>query len=1008
MYNHTKYFIPLPYTFTTMINVFLRFIGPLILVLETSAIFAYSFSNNVTDHQSLLSFKTAADPVGVLKSWNDSIHFCHWEGIACSRRRQRVTALVLPNYQLGGTLSPHIDNSFQGEFPANMSHCVDLESISATKNHLKGNLPAVLASWSKLKLNRLFLPDNQFTGSIPPSIENISSLRYLDLRKNNLEGFIPLEVAHLANLEDLLLGSNNLSGMVPLPIYNISSLRRFDLDDNNFGGKLPADLGSTLPNLQEFYIGLNRFWGSFPLSITNASNLFIFDMSYNHITGPLPMNFGSLSHLKIINLGGNPLGDNQPLSFINSLVNCTNLYALMLFQNGLRGEIPSSIVNLSRSTEILVLEENHMYGMIPSGIGNLVNMITLSLEYNSLSGTIPESIGELSKLGRLFLGENNISGVIPISFSNVSQLSILHLENNLFRGSIPTELFNISTLEQLYLAKNDLEGVIPEQIVGISSRCNHLDLNDNLFTGPLPSSIGTMKQLVYLDVSNNRLIRDIPATLGDCVMLEELYMGGNLFEGGIPYSFKPLRSLALLDLSNNSISGRIPDFFEGFHLIQFVNLSHNKLEGEVPKEGVFSNVSAFSVIGNSRLCGGIRALQLPACPEIVSKSKKRRYPLRTLFLIVLLPVVVLLTCLAFIRYRQRRSKQMNVHVPVLQESLYLRLSYQDLLQATNNFSPNNLLGVGRYGSVYKGVFESLEHTVAVKVLNIEVRGATKSFLAECETLRNIRHRNLIKIITACSSTDFNGNDFKALVFEFMTNGNLDNWLHLSPSGQGNGRNLTLLQRLNISIDVAQGLDYLHHHSHSSIIHCDIKPSNILLDEEFVARVGDFGLARFSFPARDDVKELMSSNSSNSVCGTVGYVPPEYGAGGKLSIKGDVYSYGILLLEIFTGKRPTCSSIIMDNCDNLHNYVKKAHPQRVIDIVDPKIVLDQEDRGLTASQSYNRVTAEEVCLTSIFEVGILCSKEIPRERIDMSTAIKRLNVARENYLQHITCVKYPYK
>ena len=121
-------------------------------------------------------------------------------------------------------------------------------------------------------------------------------------------------------------------------------------------------------------------------------------------------------------------------------------------------------------------------------------------------------------------------------------------------------------------------------------------------------------------------------------------------------------------------------------------------------------------------------------------------------------------------------------------------------------------------------------------------------------------------------------------------------------------------------------------------------------------------------------------------------------GGEISIKGDVYSYGILLLEMFTGKRPTCSSITLDNCDNLHNYVKKALPQRVMDIADPKIVLDQDERGLPASQSYSRASIEEVCLTSIFEVGILCSKEMPRERIDIGVAIRHLNVARENYVQ----------
>ncbi|XP_063943045.1 probable LRR receptor-like serine/threonine-protein kinase At3g47570 [Daucus carota subsp. sativus] len=409
-------------------------------------------------------------------------------------------------------------------------------------------------------------------------------------------------------------------------------------------------------------------------------------------------------------------------------------------------------------------------------------------------------------------------------------------------------------------------------------------------------------------------------------------MEGNLFQGKIPSSFKSLRSLALLDLSNNNISGSVPSFFQRFRLIQFLNLSNNKLQGEVTKEGVFSNVSAFSVVGNLGLCG---------------------------------------------------------------DNQYPRVSYHDLLLATNQFSPNNLLGKGRYGSVYKGVLQSTPQTVAVKVLNVEVRGANKSFIAECETLRNIRHRNLIKIITACSSTDFKGNDFKALVFEFMMNGSLDSWLHPSPFYQTNERNLTLLQRLNICIDVALGVDYLHHHSYTSIIHSDIKPSNILLDEEFVARVGDFGLARFSFATTSDPNQAQPS--STGVHGTVGYIPPEYGMGLEISAEGDVYSYGILLLEMFSGKRPTSSSILVANSNNLHEYVRNALPQRVMNIVDPRIIMDQEDHNLTSNQSYNKATLE-VCLTSIFEVGILCSAEMPRERIDISVAIKQLHVARDKLLE----------
>ena len=449
---------------------------------------------------------------------------------------------------------------------------------------------------------------------------------------------------------------------------------------------------------------------------------------------------------------------------------------LILYKNGLRGELPNSIVNLSTSIEKLYLFTNDIYGGIPREIGKLVNLTVLQLDDNLLTGTIPASIGDLTKLGNLYLSGNKISGAIPPSIGNVTQLIVLHLEDNMLQGSIPTGLFNISSLQELSVTNSGLGGVIPEQIVGLSSHCVFLYLDQNLFTGRLPSNIGSFKHLVALDISYNKFRGDIPITLGDCIMLEELDMEGNLFQGKIPSSFKSLRSLALLDLSNNNISGSVPSFFQRFRLIQFLNLSNNKLQGEVPKEGVFSNVSAFSVVGNLGLCGGIQALQLPDCPSTISSEKKRTFTWR-LILIVSFPVAILLASLAYIFYRYRKSKFINIPVPVLQDNQYPRVSYHDLLLATNQFSPNNLLGKGRYGSVYKGVLQSTQQTVAVKVLNVEVRGANKSFIAECETLRNIRHRNLIKIITAWSSTDFKGNDFKALVFEFMTNGSLDTWLH---------------------------------------------------------------------------------------------------------------------------------------------------------------------------------------------------------------------------------------
>jgi len=181
---------------------------------------------------------------------------------------------------------------------------------------------------------------------------------------------------------------------------------------------------------------------------------------------------------------------------------------------------------------------------------------------------------------------------------------------------------------------------------------------------------------------------------------------------------------------------------------------------------------------------------------------------------------------------------------LLLNDLHIRVGYADLVHATNGFASGNLVGVGSFGSVYKGrMMIHNQVIIAVKVLNLQQRGAAQSFLAECETLRSVRHRNLVKILTVCSSIDFQGHDFKALVYEFLPNGNLDQWLHQYPEENGENSAVNIIRRLSIATDVASALDYMHHHRPSPIIHCDLKPSNILLDNDMVGHVADFGLAR---------------------------------------------------------------------------------------------------------------------------------------------------------------------
>ncbi|XP_031388155.1 receptor kinase-like protein Xa21 [Punica granatum] len=530
--------------------------------------------------------------------------------------------------------------------------------------------------------------------------------------------------------------------------------------------------------------------------------------------------------------------------------------------------------------------------------------------------------------------------------------------------------------------------------MGLSSLSIYADFSMNNLTGELPVEIGNLKYLGELHLSGNKLSGKIPSSLGSCTSLEYLYMGDNMFTGPIPSTLSSLRGIKKLNLSHNRLSDQIPDFLEDLNLTS-LDLSFNNFRGNLPTRGVFANTSATSVLGNEKLCGGLPEYRLPKCKS-TGRSTNGRVRNASIYTVSgILAIAFMLSLLCFLWHRKYRKTVASSS----SKDRFLKVSYQDLLKATDGFSSANLIGTGSFGSVFKGVLALDQTTIAVKVLNLDRHGASKSFIKECEALRNIRHRNLVKVLTACSGTDYQGNDFKALVYEFMVNGSLDEWLHprvgTSAEREVIPRQLGLLQRVNIATDVACALDYLHHQCETPMVHCDLKPSNVLIDGEMTGHVGDFGLVRFMPGATGEL--ISELTSSIGVKGSLGYIAPEYGEGAEVSTHGDVYSYGILMLEMFTGKRPT-DDMFRDGL-NLHLFAKAAFPERVLQIIDPVLLRESHDeddgRDIRRTQrSHDRFLKIQECLVSIVEIGLVCSSEVPIGRMSMRDVAAALQAIRK--------------
>ncbi|PHT83049.1 hypothetical protein T459_11492 [Capsicum annuum] len=424
----------------------------------------------------------------------------------------------------------------------------------------------------------------------------------------------------------------------------------------------------------------------------------------------------------------------------------------------------------------------------------------------------------------------------------------------------------------------------------------------------------------------NRFSNGIPREIGGLQNLVQLSLRHNKLQGSIPDSMSNMIGLEFLGLSHNNISGIIPKSLEKLQNLKYFNVSFNKLYGEIPSGDPFKNLSSQFFIYNEALCGS-SIFSVPPCPTS-SKHRSNRKKLLVLFLLLAIAVVFVPMTFVLLWIRYRRGKS------VPQQANLLSTFWLGLLRHSQKWNCH----------------------FAVKVFNLQLDAAFKSFDTECEVLCSLRHRNLVKVITSCSNLDF-----KALVLEYMPNGSLEKYLY------SHYYFLDTKQRLSIMIDLACALEYLHHGCSLPVIHCDVKPSNVLLDEDMVAHLSDFGIAKL---LGEDEGYLYTKTLR-----TLGYIAPEYGLDGLVSTKCGVYSYGVLLLETFTRRKPN----EFEGDLSLKQWASYSLLGAVMDVVDSNLV----------TQTASRLQMELDVVGSIMKVVLDCCAENPARRTNMNDVVGML-------------------
>ncbi|KAJ6845038.1 receptor protein kinase TMK1-like [Iris pallida] len=855
--------------------------------------------------------------------------------------------------------------------PGDAAAMLDLSKALSAEEALKWSPSADPCSWDLVtcsasgRVTAIQIGGRKLAGALPSSLGSLTALLRLELHTNRLSGPLPPSLGNLTSLQTLLLHDNQFSALPAGVFSQMSSLESAYLDDNPFAPwRIPESLRNSA-SLVNFSANSANVSGALPDFLATAfPSLSHVGLAFNLLEGPIPPAFsGSGVRSLWLNNQRGPEKLSGPISVVG---NMTSLEELWLHSNSFSGPLP----DFSGLTELrdLRLRDNQLTGPLPASLTSLKSLTRLTLTNNLLQGPVPvfeAKIGELDldpagesfclakpgkcdprvdallavagafgypvKFAESWTGNDPCGGWLGITCDDGGNVTVVNFEKLGLNGTVPTELASIPSLQRVLLADNNLTGTIPEALSGLGS-LKELDLSNNALYGKVPSFGKNVSVIVD---GNPDLGKDVP---------DSPSLGSGSSKNGGGSGVDPAGSTSGGSGGGKGkavpvgvIVGSILAVLCGISLIVFLGLLYQRR-----RQQHFGRVqSPNTTVIHPRHSGSdpdtvkitVTGTSVNGGPGPASEA-----------------------------YSQASTAPRDVHVV---EAGNMVISIQVLRNVTNNFSEDNVLGRGGFGTVYKGELHD-GTKIAVKRMESGVMGlkGLTEFKSEIAVLTKVRHRNLVSLLGYC----LDGNE-RLLVYEYMPQGALSR--HIFDWEEEGLKPLDWKKRLSIALDVARGVEYLHSLAHQSFIHRDLKPSNILLGDDMKAKVADFGLVRLAPDGK-------CCSVETRLAGTFGYLAPEYAVTGRVTTKADVYSFGVILMELITGRKALDESQPEESVHLVTWFrrmqLSKDEKTFRKSIIDPTLTHDADDAETLASIS----TVAELA-------GHCCARE-PHQRPDMGHAV----------------------